>query len=130
MPAKGPNRRGSKGIASSPHQPPAISQVKQRRPARKYRLVVIRSLAPQPFDLLEEMPIIVREIGTETDNFVARFPDAGISASGDTSAEAVENLKDILVAKFLHFSELPISKLGTEPTRQLATLKQFIARRP
>jgi len=62
---------------------------------------------------------------TDGDNFVAKFSDANISASGDSFPEAIGNLVDLIETKFLHFSELPLTQLGTEPRRQLAILRQF-----
>jgi len=79
---------------------------------RKPVLVVVNGYADRP--------------ATRYDNWVARFPEAGISASGDSAEEAIANLRDIIILKFKAFSSFPASQLGVEPTRQLAVLRKSI----
>lgn len=91
-----------------------------------YSLHILRSLAPEPIEVIQEIPVVVRRIGDEGDNFVATFHEANVNASGDTPEESVANLREILAANFQHFLSLPGSKLGPEPRRQLEVLKTFL----
>jgi hypothetical protein len=59
----------------------------------------------------------------DEDDYLATFFDANISASGESDVEAVDALKEIMIAKYLKFLELGPEKLGREPTRQLEILK-------
>ena len=95
----------------------------------RFMLYVINSFDPERYEALSEIPIIIREIGDEDDNYVARFADANVNASGDSPREAIANLKSALLAKFEYFSSLPSRKLGPEPRRQLAVLKSCIRRK-
>ena len=77
--------------------------------------------------LVQPIAVIVEQ--TSEKNFVANFAQANVNASGDTIDEAIANLKDIMVAKYEHFSALPRSRLGPAPRRQLAVLKKLIENR-
>jgi predicted RNase H-like HicB family nuclease len=86
-------------------------------------VVPIPTLAPKPLRLKKDIPILLQSNGEE---YVASFLDANINASGETQAEAVDNLKDILAAVFEKLRSLSPAALGTGPTRQLAVLTEFI----
>lgn len=86
-------------------------------------IVPITTLHPAPFELVRDIHIVVQPSG---DDFIASFFDANVNASGDTQQEAVANLKDIMLSMFRRFSAEPEDKLGPEPKRQLAVLRQFI----
>src|SRR6266849_4289371 len=86
-------------------------------------IVPITSLHPAPFELIREMHIVVQP---SDDDFIATFFDANINASGDTQEEAVANFKDVMLSMFRRFSQEPENRLGPEPKRQLAVLRQFI----
>ena len=86
--------------------------------------VPIQSVAPEPFDLVHAIHVVVQQSG---EDFSATFFDANINASGETQEEAVTNLKDLLVATFEALESMP-EKLGPGPKRQLAVLKQFLRR--
>jgi predicted RNase H-like HicB family nuclease len=85
--------------------------------------VLITTLAPEPFDLKRDIPIIVAPNG---EDFIATFFDAGISATGDTDEEAVFNLKDLIVQTFEALSKIPEAKLGVLPRKQLAVLRTLV----
>ncbi len=61
-------------------------------------------------------------------NFVARFPEANINASGSTFTEAIQNWKDVLAFKFDHYSSFPSDKLGSGPKAHLAAMRRYITR--
>jgi hypothetical protein len=84
---------------------------------------VIASLAPEPFVLNKSIPVLIRHEG---DSYVATFVEANINASGDTLPNAVDNLKDVLVALFQRLSQEPKASLGKRPTKQLAILQEFL----
>jgi len=84
---------------------------------------LITTLAPDPFDLKRDIPVVVTPNG---EDFVATFFDAGISATGDTDEEAVFNLKDLIVQTFEALSKMPEAKLGFLPRKQLAVLRTLV----
>ncbi len=88
--------------------------------------VRLTTLAPEPFDVLREIPAILQQT---QDSFVATFFDANLAASGDTREEAVQNLKTLIVEIFEDLESEPIEKLGPEPRHQLAVLQETIVRR-
>jgi hypothetical protein len=94
---------------------------------------------PDPAELLIRIETFERElrgslelyrpisavVQQEDETFVASFLDANINASGESQLDAVEELKEAIVARFLLFSSKE-AVLGEEPRRQLAVLRQFI----
>jgi hypothetical protein len=89
-----------------------------------------------PIQTFEGLEVTLRKpfsvvVQPHGDSFVATFFDANIGTSGDTQEEAVSNLKDLIAGILEQFEVLETEKaLGPEPTRQLAILRQFIARKP
>jgi hypothetical protein len=71
-------------------------------------------------------PILVTIEALGDDNFVARMEDANINASGDTQGEALENLIDIIEAKYELLSSMSQGVLGPGPARQLGILRGYI----
>jgi len=88
------------------------------------KVVEIDSLPDATLRILKPIPATVERI--DTTDFVAQAPSADVCASGDTFGEAFENLKDMVAATFQYFSSLPPERLGPDPARQLAILKQHI----
>jgi len=88
-------------------------------------VVPLTSLAPDPFEVVGEVRIVVQP--TE-DGFLASLFDAGISITGDTQEEAVANLRNLLVDVFDELEE-DEQRLGPHPARQLAVLRSLIKRR-
>ncbi len=89
-------------------------------------IVPVSSLAPSPYELIKPIPVVVQPGDGE---FLATFFDANVNASGDTETEAVQNLKEIMLAVFAYQSKLPEDKLGPGPRQQFAVLKEFIKKR-
>ena len=87
---------------------------------------VICSLAPEPYELSKGIPVTIQ--GAD-DEWTATFFDANIAISGDTQEEAVDNLKGLIVDTLESLVE-DEAILGPGPARQLATLRDFIQRRP
>ena len=88
--------------------------------------VPIQSLAPEPCEILKPFQVVVTESDGE---YIACFYDANLSASGDTSEEAVLNLKDTIVAVFEMLNSTCPENLGPGPTGQIAVLREFIRER-
>ena len=86
---------------------------------------VFITMIPKPLKLRRDIPVLIQPNG---DDFVATLVDAGISATGDTDVEAIDNLKDIITQKFSLFEAMPESKLGKIPRNQLAVLRSLIAK--
>lgn len=88
--------------------------------------VPVQSLAPDPYDVLTTIQIVVR---AQEDEYLATFFDANLSASGETPEEAVMGLKDVIAAAYEALSEHEEEQLGPGPARQLAVLREFIRAR-
>jgi len=69
---------------------------------------------------------VVRTVDGE---YIASFFDANLSASGETHAEAVLNLKDIIAGTFDILTGMKDSDLGPGPLQQKRTLEEFIRRK-
>jgi hypothetical protein len=91
-----------------------------------YIVVLVRSLGAEPVQLKSEIAVVVQPTG---DDFIATYFDAGISMSGDSQEEAVDNLKALIVDLFESYEE-DEAKLGPGPRQQLAALREVIERRP
>jgi predicted RNase H-like HicB family nuclease len=88
-------------------------------------LIPIATLAPEPYELVRAIPVVVQPAGGE---FIATFFDANISTAGDTQEEAVANLRSLLLDMFEYLESEPPEALGPEPTRQLGVLRAFLTR--
>lgn len=72
-------------------------------------------------------PIEVTITAIEENEFVASFPEAGISISGDSGTDALIALRAELIDLFQIFSEVR-ERLGPEPKRQLEVLTKYIGK--
>ena len=97
----------------------------ETQPAARNTISVncITFLFSESLDLTEPIPILVEQAVGE--DALAKMSSSGIGASGDCPAEALDNLRDIIAAKFEHFSSLE-GRLGPIPKRQFAVLKKYI----
>lgn len=92
--------------------------------------VHITSLAPEPFHVTREIPVLVEALVNEEgqeEEFVVRFVEANVGSSGESLEEAVRNLKARLISKLLSLEKLE-DRLGPKPKAQLAVLRSVIAR--
>lgn len=96
-----------------------VADLETRQPEHEY----LNTLSSDVLCLTQQIPISVLFNG---DDFVARFGDAGISATGETRTEAVWNLGDMIVLKFMRLCEIASQQLGPVPRRQLSVLRSFI----
>jgi predicted RNase H-like HicB family nuclease len=85
--------------------------------------IPISTFAPQPYEVLRPIPVLIRPDGEE---FVASFVEANVNASGETQQEAFENVKSLILDAFDSLRSHPPEKLGPEPARRLAVLRDFI----
>jgi predicted RNase H-like HicB family nuclease len=82
----------------------------------------VNDLYPSRYEVKKPIYVCIESDGEE---FVATFHDADVSASGETHAEALCNLKDYIVALFEDLA-LDADSLGPGPNRQYEVLKRFI----
>lgn len=99
----------------------------EQRPNKKTELRIIARLDPGEIEVTDDIPVIVKAVGPEFDNFIASFSLANINASGETQEDAMRNLREVLSVRFLHYCDNE-SKLGREPRRQLAMMRQHLKR--
>jgi len=86
-------------------------------------LVPIETFAPEPYEVVKPFHAVVRH---QEDQYIASFFDANLSASGDTQAEAVANLKDIIAGTFEILTTVEEDELGRGPLQQRKVLEQFM----
>lgn len=103
----------------------SIVELMERHSPSSAVVVPIASLAPEPYKLIRDIPVLVASCG---ESFTASFMDANISASGDTQEEAFSNLKGLLLDVFESLAD--DGNLGSGPHRQKYVLAEFIKRKP
>jgi predicted RNase H-like HicB family nuclease len=86
-------------------------------------VIPVQSLAPEPYGIRKPLQV---SISTCHGEFIASFPDAHISASGESFPEALDNFKDVMLTTFQLLSNENTRKLGKIPRRQLAVLREFL----
>lgn len=85
----------------------------------------INSLQPEPFKLLQPIPVLIQPQGPE---WVASFYDANLHASGETEQEAFDNLRSVILDVFESLGQ-DKAELGPGPAKQIAVLRTFIEAR-
>ncbi len=85
--------------------------------------VPIETFAPEPYEVLKPFHVVIQ---THDDEYVSSFFDANLSASGSTEAEAILNIKDVILGVFDCLLKHAEADLGPEPLRQLRVLKTFL----
>lgn len=88
--------------------------------------VAVRSIESEPYELRRTLYVVVQPA---EESFVATFAEANINASGETVPDSVSNLKDMMILLYERLLKESKSKLGKEPTRQLAVLQELLMRR-
>ena len=97
-----------------------LTQVEERHSV----IVPIESFDPEPFLVVRPFHVVVEPSAGE---FIATYYDANINATGDTTVEAVVNLKDIMLLTFETFEGQ--QNLGAALARQIAALDSIIRRK-
>jgi len=94
--------------------------------SRDSLIVPITTFAPEPFEVIREIKSVVQ---VSDDEFCASFFDANVNAAGCNEAEAIDNLKDLILSRFQFLEAQPPEKLGRALAKQLAVLREFVRRR-
>jgi len=113
-----------RGLADSLKQ--CIESIRRvaQRPTSDW--IPIGSFAPEPYEVTQTITVVVSPVG---DEFEAGIVDINAYTTGDTSEEAVRNLKSYLLDLFDRYSEIADEQLGPEPLRQKAYLLGHVRRR-
>ena len=98
----------------------------QRLESLQTKIIPIDSFTPEPYRPLKTILVTVHPV---EGGYSAGWFDANIHSSGDNEEEAVSNLKSLILDFFDKFSNEPAERLGPEPTRQLAVLREYIQKR-
>src|SRR5262245_42022011 len=108
------------------NQPSSTTQL-WRRPsaasATSERTVAVGDLIVYEKNLLKTA--IRATVEAVDDGYVASFPQANVSASGETPSESIQNLVTLMVDVFSFLIENK-DELGPEPHRQLEVLKHYV----
>lgn len=86
----------------------------------KKRKTIIREI--RGLRVKKEIPVLLRDTG---DDYVARFVEANCGSSGETVAEAVDNLKDIIATQY-EIIRRPGIKLSPVMQRYAAVLQDHL----
>ena len=76
------------------------------------------------YELVQSITINVRRL--DRDNYIAKFPDANINASGESFHSAIINLKALIVDMFDLLRSVRKNQLGPEPRHRLTILNGLI----
>jgi predicted RNase H-like HicB family nuclease len=88
-------------------------------------VVPLTTLAPdEPLQMRLNIPATIEGDG---EDFTATFTEANVSASGDTEADAIANLKESIAATYKILAAIPASEMTPLPARQWSVLKNVIA---
>jgi len=88
--------------------------------------VSIQTFGEEPFELVKPILVSVQESDGE---FIASFHEANVSVQADTRQQAIDELTEAILSEFDFLDSLPDEKLGIDPKRRLAVLREFIRRR-
>src|SRR5262249_7246345 len=95
------------------------------RSKRTAATVAIQTFAPEPYALAEPISVLVEK--GEDGGYVATFFDANIASAGDTSTEAVDNLKSLTLDIYDDLVNEDEASLSSPARTQLAVLRYFIS---
>jgi len=84
----------------------------------------IHTLPDNDLQVVRPIPVTIKEVAP--DAFLAAAVEKSAHASGDTFDDALDMLRNVVAWTYKRYSSLPAGRLGFRPTRQLATLKQYI----
>jgi hypothetical protein len=104
-----------------------LEQRMQKLESLQTKIIPIDSFAPEPYVVLKPILVTVHSVDGA---FSAGWFDANIHFSGDNEDEAISNIKNLILDFFNTFSDEPVERLGPEPIRQLAVMKEYIQKRP
>ena len=85
--------------------------------------ILLGHLGSDQFTLTEAINISLNQVD---DEFIASVVDVNINASGETFADALTNIMDMIVSLYQCLEKEPYNSLGPLPARQLAFLKSKI----
>jgi hypothetical protein len=101
-----------------------MAEIEEIRNAKTF-VVPLTTLAHEPLQMKLNIPATVEGNGEE---FTATFSEANVSASGETEADAIANLKGSLVATYEFLESLPENERGPLPARQWEVLRNVLTR--
>lgn len=94
----------------------------KRRPTAPVA-VPIASFAPRPFEPRRPIGVVIAPC---RGGFTASFLDANLSTSGETEAEALDNLKDLMLMVYEDFVRTDDSTLGPAMLKQQSVFLDVI----
>ena len=86
-------------------------------------VVGIRTLAPEPYELIQPIDVLIRQ---ENGQHIASFLEADIHASGDTAAEALRDLKGMILDTYDALSHQKEATLGPLMIQQRAVIRASV----
>jgi hypothetical protein len=102
----------------------AVTRPTQTPPPNLSEVKVSLSELEAGYALAKAITINIRRL--DRNNYVAKFPDANINASGESFPVAITHLKALIVDMFDLLQSVPRNRLGPEPKQQLTILNGLI----
>jgi len=112
-------------VISIQHKLDSLEEAMKRLASLRTFVVPLTTLAPEPLQMRLNIPATIEGDGEE---FTATYTEANVSASGETEADAIANLKESIVATYERLESIPASELSAIPSRQWNVLKSAITR--
>jgi hypothetical protein len=85
----------------------------------------VDSFAPEPYRVTNPFTVV---LASEADEVIASWLDANLHASGETSEQAFNELKGMILDTFDRLEELGDDELGPGPRKQKRVLRSHIAK--
>jgi predicted RNase H-like HicB family nuclease len=102
-----------------------LAEAMDRLASQRTFVVPLTTLAPEPMQMRLNIPATIEGDG---EDFTATFTEANVSASGETEADALANLKASLVSTYEFLESLPANERGPLPARQWEVLRSVLTR--
>lgn len=116
----------SRKHAAAPRGRTRTSRSREASPAAATFAVPVSTFAPRPFEPRRPINAVIAPC---PGGYTASFLDADLATSGDSEAEALDNLKDLLLLVFEDFEKADDATLGPAMLKQKSVLRDVIARR-
>lgn len=104
----------------------SVTAFMEKLAAQRTFVVPLTTLeSSEPLQMKLNIPATIDGDGQD---FTASFTEANVSASGETEADAIANLKESLIETFEFLESIPENERGPLPSRQWEILSNVLAR--
>ena len=115
----------SENVTSMQEKLNGLAEAVDRLSSLRTFVVPLTTLASEPLQMKLNIPATIEGDG---EDFTATFNEANVSASGETEADAIANLKESLVSTYEFLESIPENEMGLLPARQWEVLRNVLTR--